>query len=691
MGIDDEDMVLKTPECPETSFIDILADEERIKDNITINNFLYSLDNSVPGPDLRMNIENIIFGKVDDKSFILNFCDKIIKTKGERKTLYEYPIFENLAYLTNVINLLLEQISNDLLSNVKDKNYFDSYKIFDQIICIGEKSVCEDLYMCAILSQNKIFKNKDIWINAIKSKIINLLDELCTKEYLSKSDDTLSPKDIIVKNIEKIKIKRIFSNLGKLIGGKEKNLIELCEFNKYIQYYNKLSGEQKKELVNNALSIYHGVIKCYIRHITNYNYYLENSIDIISEICHSLYMSDEEHITFYCYYYQDCAVNSKKKNTKFKTIIPQTTIEKIKYIKSDKKDKKIPDKYILDIKDKNNKYIIIKKVCKYLDDEDKMKLICLGKYYSKIKKYIYKCFFKKDLSIKQRLHLWKSYLNYNSTISFYNYKEILKETNTDFFKQTNEDTIIQIKKDLHRTYYKKKTDKYAEIFYNILICFSYSEHKINYVQGINFIAGFLYDLTEDEEETFHLLISIFTMTPIGDIFEDDEFQYLKTFFYVMERLVYLYLPKIYSKLKDNSVQLSFFISAYFVSFYTMIYQFLPDDDFSIMFHLWEGFFLDGWSSFFSDWLAILKYNEEEIVSIEDDQLITYLTNITKDSAIFKKENFNKFCELKKQFRITEELVRNLQDEIGVETGIRKVGASVIIEDFNKDDKEKEEE
>ena len=180
------------------------------------------------------------------------------------------------------------------------------------------------------------------------------------------------------------------------------------------------------------------------------------------------------------------------------------------------------------------------------------------------------------------------------------------------------------------------------------------------------------------------------MTPIGDIFEDDEFQYLKTFFYVMERLVYLYLPKIYSKLKDNSVQLSFFISAYFVSFYTMIYQFLPDDDFSIMFHLWEGFFLDGWSSFFSDWLVILKYNEEGIISVEDDQLITYLTNITKESAIFKKENYNKFCELKMQFRITEELVRNLQDEIGVETGIRKVGASVIIEDFNKDDKEKEE-
>ena len=54
--------------------------------------------------------------------------------------------------------------------------------------------------------------------------------------------------------------------------------------------------------------------------------------------------------------------------------------------------------------------------------------------------------------------------------------------------------------------------------------------------------------------------------------------------------------------------------------------------------------------------------------------------------MFKKENYQKFHELKKKFKINDELIKNLQDEIAVEAGIRKVGTSKIIEDFNSDDK-----
>ena len=690
VGIDDEYMVLKSNENNQSSFADISEDEEKIKDNIIISNFLYGLDNSIPKNDLIINIEDVFGRNIGNKDFYIDFCDKIIKAKGENKTLYEFKIFSNLVYLTNVMNLILEQIKDDLLSDNLNQDYFDSYKLLDKIICIGEKSVNEDIYMCALLSNNKIFKNKNIWINCIRNKIIILLNELCTKEYLSKSKDTVFQSgELFHKNFETKKIKRILSKLGGLIIGREKNLIELCEFKYYIQFYDKLSSEQKKNVDDNTLSIFHGVIKCYIRHITNYNFNVENTTDIISEICHNLNINDDEHIIFYCYYYQDCVYTSKKKNTKNKSQISPTTTQKIKYIKSEKKDNKIPENYILDIKDRNNIYFIIKKVSKYLDDEDKLKLICLGKYYKKIRKYIYKSFLKKDIPLKKRIHIWKSYLKFNNTLSLFNYKEILEETKTDFFKKANAQSIIQINKDINRTYLRKKDEHIADILFNILISFVYSEHKINYVQGINNIAGFLYDLTENEEETSLLLINIFSMTQISDIFNDEEFQFLKTLFYTIERLVYLYLPKIYSKLKDQNIQISFFMSAYFITLHTILYQNLPEDDCSFMLHLWDGFILDGWCSFFSDWLAILKYHEKEIIASGYEQLIDYLSNTLKNSELFKKENYNKFYELKKRFKISEELVKNLQDEIGVEAGIRKVGPSTIIEGFNDDDKGKE--
>ena len=690
IGIDDEYMVLKSNENNQSSFVDISEDEEKIKDNIIINNFIFGLENSVPKSDLIINIEDVFGRNIGNKEFYIDFCDKIIKAKGEDKTLYEYKIFSNLVYLTNVMNLILEQLKDDLLSDNLNKDYFDSYKLLDKIICIGEKSVNEDTYMCALLSNNKIFKNKKIWINSIRNKIIIFLNELCTKEYLSKSRDSVfHTGDIFHKNFEAKKIKRILSKLGGLIVGREKNLIELCGFKHYIQYYNKLSSEQKKNVDNNTLSIFHGVIKCYIRHITNYNFNVENTTDIISEICHNLKINDDDHIIFYCYYYQDCVYTSKKKNTKNKSQIPLATTQKIKYIKSEKKDKKIPENYILDIKDRNNIYYIIKKVSKYLDDEDKLKLICLGKYYKKIRKHIYKSFLKKDMPIKKRVHIWKSYLKINNTKSLFNYKDILEETKTDFFQKGNEQSIIQINKDINRTYLKKKDEHSADKIYNILISFVYSEHKINYVQGINDITGFIYDLTENEEETFLLLISIFSMTQISDIFNDEEFQFLKTLFYTIERLVYLYLPKIYSKIKDHNIQISFFMSAYFITLDTILYQDLPDDDYSFILRLWDGFILDGWCSFFSDWLAILKYHEKDIIAIESERLLEYLSNKIKNSELFKKENYNKFYELKKQFKISEELVKNLQDEIAVEAGIRKVGTSTIIEGFNDDDKGKD--
>ena len=693
IGIDDEYMILKSTDNKNSSFVDITdvtEDEQKIKDNITINNYLYGLGdvNMDRKKEILLNLEDVFGKNIGNKDFYIDFCDQITKSKGERKTLYEFKNFSDLVFLTNLMNLIIENIKEDLLSEKLSKEYFKSYKILDKIICIGEKSVNEETYMCALLCKNKIFKNQNIWINCIKNKIINFLDELCTKEYLSKSKDTVfRPADFIQKNIKKTKLGKIIGKIGGLIDhDKSKNLIESCGFNKSIEHYSKLSKDQKKNVDNNALSIYHGVIKCYIRHITNYNFNLENATDIISLICNTLNIKDDEHNIFYCYYYQDCFYTSKKINSKKRSLISNENKEKILYIKSENKDKKIPQKYSLDIKNDSSKYFIIKKASKFLDDGDKLKLICLGKYYMKIRKNIYKSFLKKDIPLKRRIHIWKSYLKCNTTLALYDYKEILKETETDFFKETNEKSIIQIKKDMNRTYLRKKNEKSPQIIYNILISFVYSENKINYVQGINSITGFLYDLTENEEETFHLLVSIFILTQIRDIYDDEEFQILKTYFYTIERLVYLYLPKIYSKLKDNNIELSFFMSAYFITLNTILYPSLPEDDISFMLHLWDDFILDGWKSFFSAWLTILKYHENDIVSIPNDKLINFLTNKIKDSDLFKKQNYHKFYELKKKFKVSEELINNLQDEISVEAGIRKVGASTIIGDLNADGK-----
>ena len=689
IGIDD-DMVFQHEENKiesESGFIDIMESEEKIKDNITINNFLYGLDNLSPKDKMLLNIEDVFGRNIGNKQFYFDFCDKIVKARGTKKTLYEIKLFSNLVFLTNVMNLIIDNIKSDLLSDKVSEDILYSFKILDVIICIGEKAVSEDTYMCALLSKNKIFKEKKVWINSIRNKIIILLNELCTKEYESKEKVSIFKK-IGIKSIlpNKKNLEKIIGDIHGIIFDKEKNLIESCGFDKLIKYYNKLSSEQKKNLDNNALSVFHGIIKCYIRHITNYNFHLENETDIISEICENLRIKDESYIIFYCCYYQDCLLTTKKIHAKNLSRYSNEIKEKISYIKSENKMGKNQKKYEISMKNDNNKYLVLEKVCNYLEDKDKFKLIGLGKNFMKIKKYIYKRFLKDDISLEKRLIIWKSYLKFNSTSALYDYKSILEETTTEIFKKENEEAIIQIKKDINRTYFRTNNENIPNILYNILTSFIYSENKINYVQGINSITGFIYDLTQNEEDTFRFLICLFNFTQIRDIYDDEEFQYLKILFYSMERILYLFLPKVYSKLKDQNLQISFFMSAYFITMFTILYSHLPENDISFLLHIWDEFIFEGWKSFFEIWLAILKFYEKDILNIKEEDIMNFLANKIRDCELFKKEKYETFLGIKNQFKITEELMINLEYEIAEETGIRKVGTSAIIEDFNDDDK-----
>ena len=653
------------------------------KINSCINDYENIINNFFKGINAKENLNNkveeilkIFERYTGDKRFYLNFLQKFLDAQKNRSlnkkiTLYEFKLFSNLAHLTNLMSNILENISSDLINN-----NLDAYNIFDIIICIGEKSVYENTFMCSLLCKNKIFKNKLIWKYSIKNKIIKLLNEICEKEYKSNDDDSLLKK-----------FNDVFGNINGLVNYYNTNTIEICKLGNKIEYYNKLNIKQKEKINKSALSIFHDIIKCYIRHITNYNYKFENKVDIIIEICNVLHLMDDEHSIYYSDYYFGCLNSSKKiiQNNFISNKVKHEQIQKkISLIKSNNK-KEIIEMYPCVVRNDSEKFFIIKHIFKYLNDEDKCKLIRLGKYYMNINKNIFKYLLKqKNISLRKRIKIWKSYLKCNYTKKIYNYSDILKEINKETFKTMNIKSIKQINKDIHRTYFKEKNEETMKYIWNILNSFVYANHKINYSQGMNSIAGFLYDITKNEEETFHIMVSLFNLTQLSDIFDED-FKKLKIFFYVSERLVYLYLPKIFSKLKDNDIQLSYFISAYFITLFTNLYCELQNNDIYFIFRVWDEFIIDGWKAFFSILLAMLKYHENIILS-KDEGLISYLSSHIKKSELFKKENYDIFYKLKKSFIINDELLRTLEEEVTIETGMIDLGTSTIIENFNKYDK-----
>ena len=232
------------------------------------------------------------------------------------------------------------------------------------------------------------------------------------------------------------------------------------------------------------------------------------------------------------------------------------------------------------------------------------------------------------------------------------------------------DFLIMV--DIKRTKFKAKNDEGQNILCNLLRCLFYNKIKdignFNYCQGMNFITALFYDIINNEEETFHLLKSFFINGKYGIIFQN-KLSKLKDYFTILEKLIFLYLPKIHHKLIGNQIQVSIFSSPYFVTLFTNIYYFHPDNASKFLLHSLDDFILEGWSSVFSTAICVLKYFEKKILSLNGEELIKFIVNDIVKSDLFNDENYLTFYKLKKQFWINSELLESLEEENKIEKEI----------------------
>ena len=610
----------------------------------------------------KNNIMNILEKNKKNINCYINFCDKFLDVnESKSQDIFEFQSFTNFAYFSNLLKNIIENISDDLLSN-----NIISYLLCDKIICIGEKCVYEDTYMCRLLSsENSIFQKEIIWKNSIKNKLINLFDVICEKEYNKDKEDPNY-------------IKKTFGKFGKImkvmnINPKEKdkdknNLVEYYELDNNIKTYKKLSSSKIKYINNNYGQILlHELIKCYIRHMINYDFLSHNNNqilvqDIINNILNDFDINDNNNTRFFNLYFSSNIYSVKKPN-----INPK---EKLR--------KKILNPMNNYEKDKFNIFII-KKASKFLDIKNKINLMNLSKKYMSINKYIIKKILKNDYEFNsnKRIHIWKIILNYNQSFKKYNYKNLLNEVNKIPFNEKEGNDFL-IMADIKRTKFKEKQNNGQNVLCNLLRCLVYNnkgstqtddDDSIIYCQGMNFIAALFFDIVRNEEETFHLLKCFFINGKFGSIFKD-RLSKLKDYFVILEKMIYLFLPKIYNKLLVNQIQVSFFASPYFVTIFSNIYYYQQDKSNKFLLNSLDDFILNGWCSVFSTFITILKHFEKKILSLNGEELIKFLVNDMGKNELFTDDNFSVFYKLKKQNWISSELLECLEEEIKIEKDIK---------------------
>ena len=194
------------------------------------------------------------------------------------------------------------------------------------------------------------------------------------------------------------------------------------------------------------------------------------------------------------------------------------------------------------------------------------------------------------------------------------------------------ENIIQIKKDLHRTFPSSlimKTERIQSKLKNVLRAFSNYEPKVKYYQGMNFIVGFFL-FHCDEHVAFWLFVSLFEEYNYRAIFMND-FSGLKFHVSKVQSILNKYSPKLYEALTNCGVNFEIFMIEWLYSLFSSI---IPLE---LLMNFYKGFFCEGWKFFYKMCISIItnakgNFNGPEEVYIVfkfgtlDDKVTDEFTN-----------------------------------------------------------------
>lgn len=108
---------------------------------------------------------------------------------------------------------------------------------------------------------------------------------------------------------------------------------------------------------------------------------------------------------------------------------------------------------------------------------------------------------------------------------------------------------------------------------NILKAYAVANaQQLDYCQGMNFIAGFLFlAFGKDESLAFSVIKAVIAKYRMHELF-NTELPMLKLHFYEMDRLIALGLPDLHAHFKEESINSSYYSSPYFITLFTSVLQ-----------------------------------------------------------------------------------------------------------------------
>ena len=267
----------------------------------------------------------------------------------------------------------------------------------------------------------------------------------------------------------------------------------------------------------------------------------------------------------------------------------------------------------------------------------------------------------------------------NENKKLYNYQDLKTKIIQNSNSSKNSD-IINF--DVKRTFVIQDKEANQEKVSHILKAVIEAIPEISYNQGMNFIVGFLLNIInlknedkekdEIEEEVFYLFLGLFTSTSYGELFKNN-LELLKKFYYILERLISIFIPELNAFFQNNNIKISYFTTSWFITLFTNVFQNINlNYEPKILLKILDFFLFYGWKSILVTSIVLIKNYEYKIMSLKSEQLLPFLNNDIIKESFFDNENLDKFMKEFNNFKVDEELIKRIEKEFDIKSKNPKI-------------------
>ena len=674
---------------------------------------------------------NIISKIIEISLHDIEFCYRFIKHYySEHKNKYMHINKDK-----NVKHFCM--ILLNILMNIRDKKDEKDndikHKIIIKILKIGEliyyvsinKNKKQNIFLSGLLNKYIEFKNNSFWENLlyfqIKKKLRKIYDtidkcKMNEKKYklnilINKDDMFLSLLNIktnIINNKERLsneeKISNIETNDEENEEKKDNNLSKVSNSIKTKENNEVILLDEIKDIyLQNAFHKFHLILLEFIQFLDNYNFGVNNSKLLINKVCQEFNINNDLK-NYYLSYLNSFSYSIKQYSHFFNHEINKK-IEEFKINNNIKRNTQITNKKIKKlVLNEKEKEIIILNISKYLNNNQKIKLIRLNK---SIKDKIYKKIYKeilyysdkdkvKNRNYKIHLEIWKYFLDYKDIKKKYPYdiskkkipskKPLINYEQTDFYiidldcqrtlfenssnllanyrtmsgtsikEQINKNKMI----DNINNYHQKLIEMKRMSLSNILKTLITLNSEPTYCQGMNFIGVFLLKmLNEREDDAFYFMMGLFKCTTYPQIFHDNLYK-LTLYFKIFDRILLIFIPTLYNYFKSNNVIPNYYLSSCFITLFTNYAN--KEKKMTLFIKIFDLFIIEEWTGIFNIILEILWRNEDKLLSLKNENLLHFLNGNLMNDFLLNYNQYNCF-ELYTKQKISKKLIINIENQL----------------------------